>query len=75
MPVFIGGNGVGEYLQRERRDRFLQIMIPKSIAERGEQERRGLSGNARERQQDRGEYPPESGWKHDIEDHLPFGDP
>src|SRR5438874_8760336 len=51
MPIVIRRNCVGKNLQRQRRDRLGQIVVPKTVPESGEKERRGLAADARQCQQ------------------------
>ena len=55
MPVFVGGDGVGENLDRQRRDGLANVAGEVAVVEGREEERRGLPGDARQRQQDPGQ--------------------
>ena len=75
MPVVVGRNGVGENLQRQRGDRFGQIVIPKAVAEGGEEQRRGFAGDARQRQQHAGDDALRRGAHDDVHDGFPAAMP
>src|SRR5207244_13612563 len=51
MPISIRRNCVSKNLQRQRRNRLGQIVVPKTVPESGEKERRGLASDARQCQQ------------------------
>src|SRR5512143_3828216 len=54
MPFVIGADRIVEYLQRDRGDRLVQPDRPELVAEGGEEQRRGLTGDARDGDQDAG---------------------
>ena len=49
-------------------------MVPKPVAERGEEQRRGLTRHARQRQEDSRDDAFEGGADDDLHDHPPVGD-
>ena len=57
VPVFVGGDGKAEDLQRQRGNRFSQFSAPELVAQGGEKQRRRLSGDSGNRQQDAGDNP------------------
>ena len=66
VPVLVGRDGVGEDLNGERRDRLVEPRREEPVVERGEQQRRGLAGDARQRQQDAGDDAGRRGRQHDA---------
>src|SRR5216684_2244182 len=72
MPVFIWPGGVRVNYYWKRRCRLHPAGTPVTIAERGEYERRRLSGHARQGQQDTGQNTTRSGRQHDRRDHPPL---
>src|SRR5262249_30209036 len=36
MPIIVGRNGIGKNLQRQRRDRLTEVVVPKTITESSE---------------------------------------
>src|SRR6516225_5102058 len=52
VPVVVRCDRVREDLQRERRDRLIQSLMPEAVAERREQQRRGLARDAGDRHHD-----------------------
>src|SRR3954469_2392938 len=51
MPGVVGTDGVGENLERQRGDRLTQARRPELVAEGGEQERGGFTGDSRDSDQ------------------------
>ena len=54
MPVLVRRDGVREDLNGQRCDRLCDVRRPEAIVERGEEQRRGLARDARERDEDAG---------------------
>ena len=55
MPVVVGRDGVRVDLQRQRGDGLVEPLVPESVAERGEQQGRGLPRDPRHRHHDPGD--------------------
>ena len=75
VPVFVRRNGVGKNLQWQRRDRLGQVVVPKTIAKRGEKQRRGFARDAGEREQNAGNDSFRRGFHHDVHNRFPARDP
>src|SRR5882724_745386 len=72
VPVVVRRDRVGKNLQRHRGDGFGQIVRPKTVAQGGEQQRRGFARDARECEQDAGDNSLERGADDDLQDGFPF---
>ncbi len=68
VPLGVRGNRIREDLHREGRDRLCDVGGPEAVVQRGEQERRGFAGDARQRQQDAGQDSRQRRRHHDRED-------
>ncbi len=53
---------------------FGEIVVPEIVAEGGEEERRGLAGDAGEGEEDAGDDAAGGGFHHDVDGGLPAGD-
>src|SRR3954470_6274180 len=71
MPLFIGTGCVGEDRERKGRHRLIDIEAQVLAAQRGEQERRGLAGNAGDREQAAGHDTGQGGAEHDRQAGAP----
>src|SRR5215208_1855505 len=59
LPVrdVVRADGIGEDLERQRRDGLVEPHRPEVVAERGEEQRRGLARHARHGHEGAGDYP------------------
>src|SRR6266436_1189666 len=75
MPIVVRRDGVSKNLQRQRGDRLTQVMIPKSVPESGEKERRRFAADARQCQQNASNDPLGRSLHHDMHDCFPTAYP
>ena len=66
VPVVVRRDRVGEDLHRQRRDRLHEGGAEEPVVERGEEQRRRLPGDARERQHDARDDPGQRRRQHDA---------
>src|SRR5882762_3181778 len=57
LPALVGTHGKLEDHDRQVRHRLVHVERPELVVERGEQERRGLTADTRNRKQDTGDDP------------------
>src|SRR5438309_3905494 len=74
MPIVIRRNGIGKNLQGKRGDGLAEAVIPKTITERGEKERRRFAAHTSESKENPGDDPLGSSLHHDMDDCFPTGD-
>src|SRR5579862_1161267 len=71
MQIVVRRDGVSEDLQGEGGDGVGETVVPETVSKGGEENGRGLSRDAGERQQDAGGDAPERGGHDDVDDDLP----
>src|SRR6266446_3728325 len=71
MPIVERRDCIGVDLDRQRRDRTGEAVVPILVAERGEEERRCLAGDARDRQHGTGDDAPARGADDDAQRRPP----
>src|ERR1700745_2787416 len=74
VPVVVWRDRVREDLQRQRRDRLIESLMPEPVAESREQQGRRLPRDARDRDHDAGDDPRARGPQDDAQQHLPLRD-
>ena len=72
LPVGVGAHRELEDDDRQIRHRRVEVGAPELVVERGEQQRRGLAGDARDREQHAGQHALHRGAVGDHHDHLPL---
>src|SRR5262245_43911166 len=75
MPVVVRGDGVGIDLERERGDRLVEPLVPEPVAERREQQRRGLTCDPCDRDHDAGQDTGAGCGQDNPQRHTPLGYP
>ena len=75
VPLVVGRDGVDVDLQRQRGDGLVEFEAPELVAEGGEEQRRGLSGDAGEGQHAAGDDAGRCGAQADGEHGAPLGTP
>src|SRR5438105_3496115 len=75
VPVVVWADGIVEDLERQRRDGLPDGGGPEVVAERREQERRRLAGDARDGDERAGDDAPQRGAEHDGQRRAPPGIP
>src|SRR5580692_7600091 len=73
VPVVVRGDGVEVDLQRERRDRLLEVVVPEIIPEDGKDQGGRLPGDARQGDDDPGGDALQGSPHDDDDDDLPAG--
>ena len=71
MPVIIGRDRIGKNLQRERRDRLAEAVIPKTIAESCEKQRSRFAAHTSEGKQNPRDDPLGRRLHHDVDNCFP----
>ena len=71
LPVLVGAQRELEDHHRQVRHRRVHVGAPELVVERGEQQRRGLAGDARDREQHAGDHAGARRAVGDATDHLP----
>src|SRR5947208_15417759 len=74
MPIVVGRDCVSKNLQWKRSDRFAQVMVPKPIAQGGEEERCSLAADSCQGQQNASDDSLGSSLHSDVNDRFPTSD-
>src|SRR5215510_9266653 len=75
VPVVIGRDRVRKDLERQRRDRLVESVVPEAISERREEQRRRLAGDARDSHHDARDDPGTRRRQDHAQQDLPLLDP